>query len=135
MNIVAIVQARMGSTRLPNKVMRPICDTPIIGLLLNRLSNSKHITKIVLATSDDPRNETLSQYVSELGYTVYKGSENDVLDRYYQAAKAEMADIVVRITGDCPLIDPKLVDDVINRMQLKKLDYGSNTIIPTYPDG
>jgi glutamate-1-semialdehyde 2,1-aminomutase len=135
LKIIAIIQARMGSTRFPNKVMQPICGTPMIGLLLNRLSKSNNITKIVLATSDDPRNETLSQYVRELGYTVYHGSENDVLDRYYQVAKAEKADFVVRITGDCPLIDPQLVDDVINHMQLKKLDYVSNTILPTYPDG
>ena len=135
MNIIAIVQARMGSTRYPNKVMKSICDTPMIGLLLKRLSKTKRINKIVVATSEDLRNDELIQYVHELGYSVYQGSENDVLDRYYHTAKNEKADIVIRITGDCPLIDPQLVDDVINYILEKKLDYVSNTILPTYPDG
>src|SRR5438067_3392760 len=109
MKIVAIVQARMGSTRFPNKVMRPICGTPMIGLLLERLARAKRIDQIVLATSEDRRNEPLAQYVRKLGYVVYRGSEDDVLDRYYRAAKEVEADTVVRITGDCPLIDPALV--------------------------
>jgi glutamate-1-semialdehyde 2,1-aminomutase len=135
MKVVAIVQARMGSTRLPNKVMKPICGTPMIGLLLERLSKAKRLSKIVIATTKDSRNKMLSEYVCSLGYGLYQGSENDVLDRYYQAAKFENADIVVRITGDCPLIDPQLVDDVIGQLINKKLDYCSNTINPTYPDG
>jgi glutamate-1-semialdehyde 2,1-aminomutase len=133
--IVAIVQARMGSTRFPNKVMQPICGTPMIGLLLERLSQARHIDQIVLATSSDPRNEPLVQYVQRLGFDVYRGSEDDVLDRYYQAAKKARADVVVRITGDCPLIDPELVDAVIGLFEEKDVDYASNTMPPTYPDG
>jgi len=132
---VAIIQARMGSIRFPNKVMRPICATPMIGLLLARLSQSKRIDQIVLATSQDPRNEPLAEYARELGYAVYQGSENDVLDRYYQAAKEAEADIVVRITGDCPLIDPQVVDAVIDLFQQKTVDYTANTATPTFPDG
>jgi len=132
---VAIVQARMGSTRLPNKVMQPICGTPMIGLLLERLSQARHIDQIVLATSSDPRNEPLTVYVRGLGFEVYLGSEDDVLDRYYRAAKAAGADVVVRITGDCPLIDPQLVDAVVGRFKENDVDYASNTMPPTYPDG
>ena len=135
MKIVAIVQARMGSTRFPNKVMRLICGTPMIGLLLERLAKAKGIDQIVLATSEDRRNESLASYVRELGYAVYRGSEDDVLDRYYQAAKEAKADAVVRITGDCPLIDPALVDAVIARFSETGADYATNTRPPTFPDG
>ena len=116
MKTVAIIQARMGSTRFPNKVMRTICGTPMIGLLLARLKNSKLVDQIVLATSEDPRNDPLAKYVRDLEYTVFRGSEDDVLDRYYQAAKEAEADSVVRITGDCPLIDPAIVDKVIAKL-------------------
>lgn len=135
MKTVAIVQARMSSTRFPNKVMRPVCGTPIIGLLLARLGRAKRIDQIVLATSEDPRNESLAQYVCDLGYVVYRGSEDDVLDRYYRAAKEVQADTVVRITGDCPLIDPVLVDAVITGLLESGADYASNISPPTYPDG
>ena len=132
---VAIVQARMGSTRLPDKVMRPICGTPMIGLVLKRLARATLIDEIVLATSEDPRNEPLAQHVRQLGHAVYRGSENDVLDRYYQVARAARADVVVRVTGDCPLIDPDLVDAVINRFLESVVDYASNIAPPTFPDG
>ena len=135
LKIVAIVQARMGSTRFPNKVMQPICGTPMIGLLLERLSKAKCIDRIILATSSDSRNEPLTEYVRSLGFEVYPGSEDDVLDRYYQAAKKAGADVVVRITGDCPLIDPQLVDAVVAKFKENDVDYASNTIPPTYPDG
>jgi glutamate-1-semialdehyde 2,1-aminomutase len=132
---VAIVQARMGSTRFPNKVMRPIQGMPLIELLLIRLSRSRYIDRIVLATSEDPRNQPLVEHVRQLGYAVYQGSENDVLDRYYQTAKACQSDIVVRITGDCPLIDPAVVDGVIEAFKASGADYACNTNPPTYPDG
>ena len=135
MKTVAIVQARMGSTRFPGKVMRPICGTPMIGLLLERLAQSERIDQIVLATSEDQRNEPLVTYVRQLGYEVYQGSEDDVLDRYYQAARRMKAETVVRITGDCPLIDPVLVDTVIARLLDTGVDYASNVSPPTYPDG
>src|SRR5207248_2593599 len=131
----AIVQARMGSTRFPNKVMQPLCGTPLIGLLLQRLSRSMLIDEIVLATSNHPRNEPLAHYVKELGYSVHLGSENDVLDRYYNAAKLVAASTVVRITGDCPIIDPNLVDEVVAKFLNSGVDYASNNHPPTYPDG
>lgn len=133
--IVAIVQARMGSTRFPDKVMQPINGTPMIGLLLRRLSESGSIDQIILATSNDRKNDPLAEYVSKEGFEIFRGSEDDVLDRYYKAAKKYKADIIVRITGDCPLIDAVVVDAVIEKLISGNLDYSANTIPPTYPDG
>lgn len=135
MKIVAIVQARMGSTRLPNKVMKPIAGVPMIELLLTRLSKSNEIDQILLATSKNERDQPLAEHVQNLGYTCVRGSENDVLQRYLNAATEGQADIVVRITGDCPLIDPNLVDDVIRCFKTARVDYISNTMPPTFPDG
>ena len=125
----------MGSTRFPNKVMRPICGTPMIGLLLDRLARARRVDVIVVATSADPRNQPLADYVEELGFQVYRGSEADVLDRYYRAAEAARADVIVRVTGDCPLIDPGVVDAVCERFEREAADYVSNVEPPTYPDG
>lgn len=135
MKTLAIVQARLGSTRFPNKVLRPILERPLIELLLQRLAQSQRIDQILLATSDDPRNDPLAVTVELLGYPVYRGSEDDVLDRFYQAAKPHQPDTVVRITGDCPLIDPQLVDAVIAAFEDRGVDYLANTSPPTYPDG
>lgn len=135
MKVVAIVQARMGSTRLPDKVMKRIGGVPMIELLLARLAKSRKIDQIVLATSTDDRNTSLVEHVQSLGYTCVRGSETDVLQRYLVAARQVQADVIVRITGDCPLIDPDLVDKVIEDYQSKNIDYLSNTSPPTYPDG
>ena len=135
MKVVAIVQARMGSTRLPNKVMKLIDGIPMIELLLTRLARAKEVDQIIVATSVDPRNQPLADHVNSLGYRYYRGSENNVLDRYLQAAQSVNADIVVRITGDCPLVDPILVDEVIRQFKAANVDYFSNTAPPTYPDG
>ena len=135
MKVVAIVQARMGSQRLPNKVMRDICGQPLISLVLKRLSRARTLDAIVLATSVDPRNEPLIAHAEKLGFATYSGSENDVLDRYYQAARAAGADVVVRVTGDCPLIDPALVDLVVADFLEGGADYVSNVEPPSFPDG
>lgn len=135
MKVVAIVQARMGSTRMPNKVMKPIAGVPMIELLLARLARSSEIDQIVLATSTDERNTPLIEHVQKLGYTCVRGSENDVLDRYLVAARQAQADVVVRITGDCPLIDPGLVDQAIAQFRMENLDYLSNGAPASYPDG
>jgi glutamate-1-semialdehyde 2,1-aminomutase len=133
--IVAIVQARMGSTRLPGKVMKHIVGAPMIELLLKRLARSTELDLIVVATSVDPRNEQLINHSAKLGFACVQGSENDVLERYIQAAELHQADIIVRITGDCPLVDPELVDECIRRFRDSKADYLSNINPPTYPDG
>jgi len=133
--IVAIVQARMGSTRLPNKVMMKINGVPMIELLFNRLSKSININQVVLATSNNGNNLPLVEHIKSLGYEVFSGDENNVLDRYFHAAKLFEADTIVRITGDCPLVDSTLVDEVINGFIDTNSDYASNREPPTYPDG
>lgn len=135
MKTVAIVQARMGSTRLPNKVMMPVNGIPLIGALITRLRMSSEINKIVVATSTHLNNKPLIDYVESLGVDCFVGDEDDVLSRYYLASKNYRADIIVRITGDCPLVDPVLVDKVIKRFKETGVDYCSNVIPPTFPDG
>lgn len=135
MKVVAIIQARMGSTRLPNKVMKPIGGVPMIELLLARLEHAQEIDQIVVATSVDAKNLQLASHVRSLGYSCEQGSENDVLARYVQAAKCHEAGIVVRITGDCPLVDPILVDECVRRFKQSGVDYFSNISPPSYPDG
>jgi glutamate-1-semialdehyde 2,1-aminomutase len=135
MKTIAIIQARMGSTRLPNKVMKPVLGVPMIELLISRLARATEIDQIVVATSEDVRNLPLAKHVRKLGYACEQGSENDVLDRYVRAARAHEADVVVRITGDCPLVDPDLVDECIRRFKAAQVDYFSNVDPPTYPDG
>lgn len=135
MKVIAIVQARMGSTRFPNKVMKAIGGRPMLELLLSRLSQAKEVDRIVVATSIDPRNQPLINHVRKLGYACTQGSENDVLDRYVQAAREHQASVVVRITGDCPLVDPVLVDEVVRGFKTAGADYFSNVDPPTYPDG
>jgi glutamate-1-semialdehyde 2,1-aminomutase len=135
MKVLAIVQARMGSTRLPKKVMKPINGIPMIELLLSRLAKAKEVDQIIVATSIHERNLPLVTHVQKLGYVCEQGSEDDVLDRYLQAAKAHQSDVIVRITGDCPVVDPELVDEVIRGFKAANVDYFSNIDPPTYPDG
>lgn len=135
LKVVAIVQARMGSTRLPNKVMKPINGVPMIELLLGRLSKATLVNQIVVATSIDDRNKVLVDHVHKIGYACEQGSENDVMDRYIQAAKKHQADAVIRITGDCPLVDPVLVDECVQQFLDQDVDYLCNNHPPTLPDG
>ena len=135
MRTLAIVQARMGSTRLPNKVMLPINGVPLIELLLHRLALTKRIDHIIVATSTSHGDKPLAAHVHGLGYEVFEGSEINVLERFYHAAKAHEPEIVVRITGDCPLVDPELVDAMIADFAIGKVDYLSNLTPPTFPDG
>ena len=135
MTTLCIVQARMKSMRLPGKVMKPLGDTTIIGFLLRRLSRSIEINKIILATSTEDEDKPLADHVEGLGYTVFRGSEQDVLGRYHDAATLHHASTIVRITGDCPLIDPELVDRVISDFAVGGADYVSNVAPPTFPDG
>jgi glutamate-1-semialdehyde 2,1-aminomutase len=135
LKIVAIVQARMNSSRFPGKVMEQINGVPLIELLLSRLANSKKINSIILAIPETPEDLALRKHAELKKFEVFSGSTHDVLDRYYSAAKKTKADVIVRITGDCPLIDPALVDEVIQFFQKNALDYATNAAPPTYPDG
>jgi len=135
MKIILLIQARMGSTRLPGKVMKLVNGKPMISLLLERVSNVKNISKVIVTTSEQPENDILVDYVKEVGGDFFRGSENDVLDRFYRAAKVFKGDMIVRITADCPLLDPQLIDDIIDFALKNKKDYCSNVIPPTFPDG
>ena len=135
MKIVAIIQARMGSTRLPGKVLKKIVGIPAIEILLARLSRSELISEICVATSHNIENDQLCDAIEKIGYRVIRGSETDVLQRFCDAAEATSADIIVRITGDCPVVDPKLVDKVIELYLNADTDYASNIDPPTFPDG
>ena len=133
--IVAIVQARMGSTRLPNKALKAIEQKSMMELLLSRLSKAKEINQIVVATSTNENNDPLEELVQSLGYSCFRGSEADVLSRYLGAAEMVGADVVIRITGDCPLVDPELVDLMVKQFLAEDVDYYSNIDPPSYPDG
>jgi glutamate-1-semialdehyde 2,1-aminomutase len=133
--ILAIVQARMGSTRLPGKVLKEIDGQSLISILLARLSQSRCIDKVVVATTEAGIDDQLAESCAELGYSVFRGSEIDVLSRYYYAAKKYQATTIVRVTGDCPLIDSVIVDQVITDFKDKFVDYASNIEPPSFPDG
>lgn len=133
--ILAVVQARMSSARLPGKVMKRVLDRPLIGYLLERLMLSRSVDRIILATSLDPSNDPLCEYVESKRIEVFRGAEEDVLDRYHQAASKNKADVIVRITGDCPLIDYRVVDRVVGFYKANNFDYVSNIAPPTFPDG
>ncbi|MFU0781508.1 MAG: 3-deoxy-manno-octulosonate cytidylyltransferase [Thermoanaerobacterium thermosaccharolyticum] len=139
MKKVAIIQARMGSTRLPGKVMKIIMDKPVIGHVVNRVKASKEIDDIIIATTTKKEDDIIVEEAKKLNVKYFRGSEEDVLSRYYYAAKENNADIVIRITSDCPLIDPQIIDKIIKTFietsKKEKIDYLSNTIERTYPRG
>ena len=125
----------MGSTRLPGKVLKKIGGKTLFQIMVERLSLSKKVNQIILATSQKTENAPLVQEAARLGVKCFSGSENNVLSRYYEAAKLADAELIVRITGDCPLVDAKIVDQVIELVENKKCDYASNVMPPTFPDG
>ena len=133
--VVAIVQARLGSIRFPEKVLKKIEGKSLIEILFHRLALSKKVDQIVLATTTSSQDDKLAQIISDLGFIVFRGNETDVLDRYYNAAMEQEAQTIVRITGDCPIIDSGLVDSIITKYEKGNVDYASNTNPPTYPDG
>ena len=135
MNIVCFVQARMTSTRLPKKVMKRIKNTPIIGYVLNSLAESDLINKTVVITTTNHQDDILVEYLKKNNYCYFRGNEDDVLSRFVSAAKKYNPDLIVRITADCPLIDPQIIDEVIEKAISSGADYTSNAITRTYPDG
>ena len=134
-NIVAIVQARMGSTRLPGKVLEDVGGKPMLEHIVSRLGRSRLINDVIVATSSAQGDDPIAEAATQKNIKLFRGHETDVLDRYYEAAKSARADIVVRITGDCPLIDSEVVDRVITTFLSEECDYASNTLVCTYPDG
>ena len=132
---VAIIQARIGSTRLPNKIMKPIFGKPILWHVWNRLSFAKNIDKIVIATTTLKEDDAIQSFCEDNGIGFSRGSSDDVLSRYYEAAKKFEANIVIRITSDCPVIDPLVADKIIDNYKNDNVDYMSNGMIRTFPRG
>jgi spore coat polysaccharide biosynthesis protein SpsF len=133
--VLLITQARMTSSRLPGKILKRIDKESLLGIQLGRLKKSKLVNNIVVATTDLPSDNITVNEVENLGVSVFRGSEFNVLDRYYQAAKKIKPNYLVRVTADCPLIDSDLIDKVIDFTICNNFDYCSNTLLPTYPDG
>jgi glutamate-1-semialdehyde aminotransferase/spore coat polysaccharide biosynthesis protein SpsF (cytidylyltransferase family)/predicted dehydrogenase len=133
--VVAIIQARMGSSRLPGKSLAAIENRPMLWHVIQRVKRASLVDRVLVATSTSSLDDAIEQMCRENGVHCYRGSENDVLDRFYSAARAEKASQVVRITADCPLIDPEVIDRVVRRFQRGDLDYASNAMVRSYPDG
>ena len=132
---LAIVQARTGSTRFPKKILKKINDKTLLEILLSRLKKSKLINKIVVVTTKKKEDKKLKSITKKLNVEIFFGSEKDVLSRFYNVSKKYYPNQIVRITGDCPLIDPKIVDKVIKLFKKNKVDYCSNIYPPSFPDG
>jgi len=132
---LALIQARMGSSRFPGKVLDDLCGRPMLWHVVNRVRRSSGVNKVVVATTDEALDDPIAQFCQTEGIGCFRGSEQDVLDRFYQAAKAHHADVVVRITADCPLIDPAVIDKVLARFGRGDCDYVCNVFRYTYPDG
>lgn len=131
----AIIQARTDSTRLPGKVLLKILDKSILEYVIERVRRAKRVERIVVATSVKRADLKIVNLASGLGVSVYRGSEEDLLDRYYQAARLFNVKDIIRITADCPLMDPQVIDDVVERYFESGADYCSNYLEPTFPDG
>lgn len=135
MKTVAIIQARMASTRLPGKVMAEVADKLLLEHVIRRAERATSVDLVIVATTDHLADDVVAQFCSKLGVQYFRGSEDDVLDRYYRAAKHFGAEAVVRLTADCPLLDPAVIDKVVREFHSGGYDYVSNAHEPTYPDG
>ena len=137
--IVAIIQARMTSTRLPGKVLLDIAGFPMLYHVIKRVSSAKMIDQIVVATTDDPADDPIEEFCNSNNVLCFRGHTFDVLDRYYQTASKFQADIIVRITADCPMLDPTLIDSLIQSFLEAGVDFAANRLPPpwkrTYPIG
>ena len=124
--IGVIIQARLGSTRLPGKIMMPIKEKPLLYYTLNQVKHCKSISKIIVATTNLEEDDVIVNYVKLLNLDIFRGNAENVLDRYFQCAKEFNLDIIVRVTSDCPLIDPKIIDTCVSKFLELNLDYISN---------
>ena len=135
LRVVAIIQARMGSSRFPGKVLSDLHGHPVLWHVIDRAKRAMSIDDVIVATTDSALDDPISSFCEAISVCCFRGSEADVLDRFYKAAKHVKADVVVRITADCPFIDPEVIDQVVARFKEGDLDYASNTLRCTYPDG
>ncbi len=139
MKVVAIIQARMSSTRLPGKVLKLATGRTMLDRMVERVRKARTTNHVIVATTTDPSDNAIVRACAKLGVEVYRGSLHDVLDRFYQAALVHKAGVIVRLTGDCPLIDPSLIDEVVTALIQKDADFACNRLPPpftrTYPIG
>ncbi|MES2680270.1 MAG: glycosyltransferase family protein [Bacteroidota bacterium] len=135
MKIMAITQARMGSSRLPGKVLKTVNGKTLLEIHIERILKSRRIDQLLVATTIDPADDAIATLVANINLPVYRGSVKNVLDRFYQAALPYQPDWVVRLTSDCPLMDAALIDEMIDTAIEKNTDYCSNGLQPTFPDG
>ena len=133
--IVCIVEARFKSTRLPGKVLMPILGEPMLGRMIERLRRARTVDEIVVATVEGADDNAVADYAQSLGVSVFRGSEDDVLDRVVRAAQSRSADLIVETTGDCPLIDPGVIDKVVGDFMMGGADFVSNILPHTTPRG
>ena len=133
--ILAILQARTSSTRFPGRVLKPILGRPMLSLQIERIQRSKKIDKLIVATSNNHSDNNIENLCINIRISCFRGSLDDVLDRVYQTAMQYKPEHIVRLTGDCPLIDPQIIDEVIDFCIKGDLDYVSNCVEPTFPDG
>lgn len=133
--MVAIIQARMGSTRLPQKVLMDIGEEPMLWHVHERASHTSLLDEVVVATSTEPADDEVASFCTERGIPCVRGSETDVLDRYYQTALEMNADTVVRLTADCPFLSPAVIDRIVREYEASNCEYVSNTLEYTHPDG
>ena len=133
---VAVIQARTGSTRLPGKVLLPLLGEPVLTHVMRRVARALTVDEVVVATTRLAADDPIAALAAQEGWPVVRGSEMDLLERYLEAARSHDADLVVRVTSDCPLIDPELIDQVVGALVREGGDYASNTLEPrTYPRG
>lgn len=135
MKAIAVVQARMGSARFPGKVLMPVGGVPAIDLLLKRLGNAKTLDEVIVATSSSKKDDILANHLKDQRIPFYRGDENDVLSRFVEITSLTQPDVIVRLTGDCPFVDPTVVDSVVNELTFQAADYSSNVEPPTFPHG
>ena len=135
MKTAAIIQARCGSTRFPNKTFALLAGKPLIWHVVNRLKSAKELDEIVIATTTNPLDDKIEKWCHDNGVRVFRGSENDVLYRYYAANEKVKADIVVRITADDPFKEPRVVDMVVRKLKEENLDYACDIYPPSFPEG
>jgi glutamate-1-semialdehyde aminotransferase/spore coat polysaccharide biosynthesis protein SpsF (cytidylyltransferase family) len=133
--ILAIIQARMGSSRFPGKTLAELSGKPMLWHVVRLVRGARTVDEVVVATTCVASDDPIASFCLREGIACFRGSENDVLDRFYNASKEKQADVVVRITADCPLIDSDVIDRVVTRFQEGGTDYASNTLRYTYPDG
>lgn len=135
--IVAIIQARMGATRLPGKVLEDVAGQPMLARVVSRTRRSNTLDTVVVATTTQPADDAIVSLCKERGWPFFRGNEDDVLDRYYRAGLAFKAGVIVRITADCPLIEPEIIDRLVSEFlsHYSQFEYISNILVRTFPRG